>query len=145
MKVLTKDAFLNGSRGDDHRLEQQGKRLIVRLLVHFGNVQHPQQTSLRIEDRRAGATQPRVTAAKMVGTMHENRPSIRDTGADTVCAFDLLRPDAAQPYTPVLELVGLALVAAMVDGDSVTIAQENYVRLRTDNRMEAVYLFLGLG
>jgi hypothetical protein len=36
--VLTKDAFLNGSRGDDHHLEQQGKWLIVRLLVHFGNV-----------------------------------------------------------------------------------------------------------
>jgi hypothetical protein len=27
--------FLNGSRGDDHRLEQQGKWLIVRLFVHF--------------------------------------------------------------------------------------------------------------
>jgi hypothetical protein len=71
------------------------KWLIVRLLMHFGNVWHPQQTSVRIEHRRGRATQPGVTAAKMLGTMHENRPSIRDAGADTVCAFDPLRPDAA--------------------------------------------------
>jgi hypothetical protein len=88
--VLAKDAFLNGSRGDDYHLEQQGKWLIVSLLVHFGNVEHPQQISLRIEDRRARATQPGMTAAKMIGTMHENRPSIRDAGSDTVCAFDTL-------------------------------------------------------
>src|ERR1700751_864175 len=79
----------------------------------------------------------------MVGTMHENRPSIRDAGADTVCAFDPLRPDATQPYTPLLELVVLALVATMVDGDFLAIAQENDVRLRANNGIEAVYLFLG--
>src|SRR5215510_2108879 len=144
LKVLAKDAFLNGSRGDDHHLEQQGKWLIVRLRVHFGNVQHPQQTSLRIEDRRARATQPGVTAAKMLGTVHENRPAIRDAGADTVCAFDPLRPDAAKPYTPALELVILAVVATMVDGDSFAVAQENYVRLRAHNRIKAIYFFLGL-
>jgi hypothetical protein len=85
-----------------------------------------------------------MTAAKMLGTMHENRPSIRDAGADSVCAFDLLRPDAAKPYTPVLELVVLALVATMVDGDSIAVAQENYVRLRANNGIKAVYLFPGL-
>jgi hypothetical protein len=80
----------------------------------------------------------------MLGTMHENRPSIRDAGADTVCAFDSLRPDAAQPYTPLLELVVPALLATMVDGDSLAVAQENYIRLRANNGIEAVYLFLGL-
>src|SRR6185295_11794464 len=144
LKVLTKDAFLNGSRGDDHHLEQQGKWLIGSLLVQFGNVQHSQQTSLRIKDRRARATQPGVTAAKMFSTMHQNRPSIRDAGADTVCAFDLLRPDTAKPYTPALELVILVIVATMVDGDSIAVAQENYVRLRANNGIEAVHLFLGL-
>jgi hypothetical protein len=109
----------------------------------LGNIEYRQQTSLRIEDRRARATQPSVPAAKMVGTMHENRPSIRDAGADTVCAFDPLRPDATQPYTPFLELVILALVATMVDGDSLAIAQENDVRLQANNGIEAVYLFLG--
>jgi hypothetical protein len=79
----------------------------------------------------------------MVGTMHENRPSIRDAGADPVCTFDPLRPDATQPYTPFLELVVLALVATMVDGDSLAIAQENDVRLEANNGIEAVYLFLG--
>jgi hypothetical protein len=76
--------------------------------------------------------------------MHENRPAIRDAGTDTVCAFDLLRPDAAKPYTPALELVVLAVVATMVDGDSIAVAQENYVRLRPNNGIEAIYLFLGL-
>src|SRR6185295_19241510 len=142
LKVLTKDAFLNGSRGDDHHLEQQGKWLIVRLLMQFGNVQHSQQTSLRIKDRRARATQPGVTATKMLGTMHPNRPSIRDAGADTVCAFDLLRPDAAQPYTPALKLLILASLATMVDGDSIAVAQENNVRLRANDGIKAVYLFL---
>src|SRR5258708_14233028 len=142
--MLAKDAFLNGSRGDGHRLEQQGKRLIVRLLVHFGNVQHPQQTSPRVEDRGARATQPSMTAAKMIGTMHENRPSIRYACADTVCALDPLRPDASKPYTPVLEVVVLALVATMVDGDSIAVTQENDVRLRADNGIKAVYLFLRL-
>jgi hypothetical protein len=80
----------------------------------------------------------------MLGTMHENRPSIRDAGADTVCAFDLLRPDAAQPYTPLFELAVLALVTTMVDGDSIAVAQESYIRLRSNNGIEAVYLFLGL-
>jgi hypothetical protein len=80
----------------------------------------------------------------MLGTMHDNRPPIRDTGADTVCAFNPLRPDATQPYTPVLELMGFALVAAMVDGDPIAVAQQNYVRLGADNSIEAVYLFLGL-
>jgi len=75
--------------------------------------------------------------------MHENRPSIRDAGADTVGAFDPLRPDASQPYTPALELLVLAIVATMVDGDSIAVAQENYVRLRANNGIEAVYLFLG--
>ena len=95
--------------------------------------------------RQRSATQPGVTAAKMLGTMHEDRPSIRDAGADTVCAFDPLGPDAAQPYTPLPELLVLALVAAMVDSDSIAVAQENYVRLRANNGIEAVYLFLGLG
>src|SRR5262249_14940542 len=144
LKVFTKDSFLNGSRGHDHQLEQQGKGLIVRLLVHFGNVQHTQQTSLRIEDRRARATQPSVPAAEMLATMHENRPSIRDAGADTVCAFDPLRPDAAKPYTPPLELLVLAIIPTMVDGDSIAVAQENYVRLQANNGIEAVDLFLGL-
>jgi len=54
--------------------------------------------------------------------MHENRPSIRDTGADTVCPFEPFRPDAAEPYTPVLELLGLTIVATMVDGDSIAVA-----------------------
>jgi hypothetical protein len=80
----------------------------------------------------------------MLPTMHENRSSIRDTGADTVCAFDPLRPDAAQPYTPALELLVVASVATMVDGDSIAVAQENYVRLRANDGIEAVYLFLGL-
>jgi hypothetical protein len=80
----------------------------------------------------------------MLGTMYPNRPSIRDAGADTVCAFDPLRPDATQPYTPTLELVLLALVATMVDGDSIAVAQENYIRLRANNGIEAVYLLSGL-
>jgi hypothetical protein len=40
--------------------------------------------------------------------------------------------------------VVLAIVAAMVDGDSIAVAQENYVRLRANNGIEAIYLFLGL-
>jgi hypothetical protein len=32
----------------------------------------------------------------------------------------------------------------MVDGDSIAVAQENYVRLRANDSIEAVYLFLGL-
>jgi hypothetical protein len=42
-----------------------------------------------------------------------------------------------------LELVVLALVATMVDGDSLAITQENDVRLQANNGIEAVYLFLG--
>ena len=80
----------------------------------------------------------------MLGTMHENRPSIRDTGADTVCAFDPLRPDATQPDSPALELVIFTAIAAMMDGNSIAVAQENYVRLCANYGIEAVYLFLGL-
>jgi len=79
----------------------------------------------------------------MLATVDDNRPSIRDAGADTVCAFDLLRPDPAQPYTPALELLVLAIVATMVDGYSIAVAQENYVRLQANDGIEAVYLFLG--
>jgi len=79
----------------------------------------------------------------MLATVHHNGPSIRDAGPDTVCSFHLLRPDSAQPYTPALELLVLAIVATMVDVYSIAVAQENYVRLQANNGIEAVYLFLG--
>jgi hypothetical protein len=80
----------------------------------------------------------------MLGTMHEDRTSVRDAGADTVCAFDPLRPHATQPDAPLFELLGFALVAAVVDGDSFVVAQENHVRLLADNGIKAIYLFLSL-
>ena len=58
-----------------------------------------------------------MPAAEVLIAVHQNRPLIGNAGADAVGSFPLLRPDATQPNAPVLELVGVAVVPAVMDGD----------------------------
>jgi hypothetical protein len=56
------------------------------------SVEHRDQGSRRITDRRAEARQADVTAAKVLLTMDDDRSALGDAGAHAVRAFPLLAP-----------------------------------------------------
>jgi hypothetical protein len=56
----------------------------------------------------------------------------------------LLRPHSPKPDAPFLELFGPGLISAVMNRNSVTVAQQNDVRLLADDRIKPVHLVLGL-
>jgi hypothetical protein len=64
---------------------------------------------------------------EMLGPVDRYRPLLGDAGADAVGAFDLLRPNAAEPGSPVFELARLHTFAAMLDRDPRSIAEQDGV------------------
>src|SRR5260370_14122826 len=85
-----------------------------------------------------------MPAAKVLAAMHENWPPIRNARANTVGPFRLLRPHSPEPDAPFLELFGSGFLSAVMNRYSVTVAQQNDVRLLADDRIEPVHLFLCL-
>ncbi len=73
--------------------------------------------------------------------MDENRPLFGDASPDSVCAFDLRRPNAAKPDAPIFKLIGPCFIAAMVNRDSIVDAQKNHIPLLPDDRIEAIDFF----
>ena len=63
----------------------------------------PINLSVDAEDGRAGAAQVRYSRSEVLVSMDRDRPLFDDAGSDTVRALNLLRPDAAEPGSPVFE------------------------------------------
>ena len=82
-----------------------------------------------------------MARAVVLAAMDEEGALFSDAGADAVGAFDLFGPDAAEPDAPTLEIVGPGFVAAMVNGDSLVVAQEDDVALLADDGVETIDLF----
>ena len=83
---------------------------------HPRYVQHSHQFAVRVKNRGARATEPRMPAPKMLIAVHQHRPLLGDAGADAVGSFGFLRPHAAQPDAPVLELTGFGFFSAIMNG-----------------------------
>jgi hypothetical protein len=80
----------------------------------------------------------------MLAAVDENGPLFGDTGPNAVCSFDLLGPDTAQPNAPLLEFIGPCWIAAMVNSDSIPVAQENDISLLPHDRVETIDFFPGV-
>jgi len=89
--------------------------------------QHRQQATVDAEDRRAGAAQIHMPRPEMLGSVDRYGPLLGDAGADAVSTFDLLRPDATEPGSPVFELARLHTLAAMLDCDPGGVAEQNRI------------------
>jgi hypothetical protein len=86
-----------------------------------------------------------MPAAKVLATVHKNWPLIRNACTNTIGPLRLLRPDSPNPDAPFLELFGLGFIPAVMNRDSVAVAQQNDVSLLANDRVEPVHLVLGLG
>src|SRR5262245_61077631 len=83
-----------------------------------------------------------MARSEVLRAMDADRLPFDDARADTVRAFDVLRPDAAKPHAPVLELVRHRLIAAMVESDSLRVAQEDDIVQLPHDRIETIDAFL---
>jgi hypothetical protein len=72
----------------------------------------------------------------MLVTMDENRPLLGNARADSIGALDSFRPDSSDPDAPVFELFGLRFLTAVVNRDSIGIAQQNDIALLADDRIK---------
>src|SRR5215510_9702069 len=97
------------------------------LRIDGGYVQHRQQATVDAEDRRAGAAQIHMPRPEMLGPVDCYGPLLGDARADAVGTFDLLRPNATEPGSPVFELARLHTFAAMLDRDTSAVAEQNRV------------------
>ena len=59
---------------------------------------------------------------KMLSLMNGNRPQLGYAGSNPICSFGVFGPYAASANTPMHEVRGVLIVAAMVDNDAVLIA-----------------------
>jgi hypothetical protein len=82
--------------------------------------------------------------AVVLAAVDENRPLFSDTGSDSVCAFDLLRPYAAKPDAPTFEVIRPCFIATMVNSNSLAVTQKNHIPLLPDDRIEAIDFFTGV-
>src|SRR5262245_13290133 len=83
-----------------------------------------------------------MSRPEVLVAMNADRALLDDAGADTVRAFDVLRPHSSQPPSPVLELVRHRLIAAMVESDSLCVAQQDDVPQLPHDRIETINLLL---
>ncbi len=126
-EMLAKEPLFYGAGRIHGKGTGQGVRAFRELRIDGRYVQHRQQPSVDAEDRRAGATQIHMPRPEMLGSVDRYRPLLRDAGADAVGAFDLLRPNATEPGSPVFELARLHTFAAMLDRDPCGVAQQDGV------------------
>jgi hypothetical protein len=80
----------------------------------------------------------------MLVAMNTYRPLFGNARADSVCAFDLLRPDTSGPDSPVFELLDLRFITAMVNSYAISVAKQNDISLLADDRVKTIDLFLSL-
>src|ERR1700686_1219011 len=63
----------------------------------------PQPIDQGVENRGARAAQVGMARSKMLAPMYDRGSLVSDARPDSVGAFDLLRPDSAQPDPPIFE------------------------------------------
>jgi hypothetical protein len=83
-----------------------------------------------------------VSCTKVLTLMNSYGALFGNAGANAIGSFGLFGPHAAQPCSPMLELVGFCLIAAMIDCNTFVITQEDGVSCLPHNFIEALQLVL---
>src|SRR5258708_25021181 len=140
-EVFAEQALFDGAGGGDGCGESELLGTIGAIGGDGGDVQHAGEIPEGIENRCPGAGEFAVARAKMLAAVDEQGALFGDACANAVCALNLLRPDAAQPDAPTLEIIGPCLIAPMVNRNSRAVAQEDYVALLANDGVETIDLF----
>src|SRR5438132_12178082 len=93
------------------------------LRIDGRNVQDRCQLAVVVKDRCAGAAKADVSCTKVLTLMNSNRALFGNAGANAIGPLRLFGPHAAEPRSPMLELLGFCLIAAMIDCESFVITQ----------------------
>src|SRR5579862_9029016 len=141
-EAFSKHAFFNRPRGDSNGIENQWERPFVFLAVNARHVQYGHQLAVWVKDGGRRTAKLRVPAAKMLVAMHQHRTFLGNGCSNPVGAFRLLRPNAAHPDAPTLELVCVGLVSAVMNSNSIAVTEENDVAVGANDRIEPVDLLL---
>ena len=80
--------------------------------------------------------------SEVLAAMNGDGPLLGDARADTVGTLDLLGPDATEPGSPIFEPVRLHVFAAMLDGDTRRVAEQNGIARLANHLVEPVDLLL---
>jgi hypothetical protein len=140
-KGVPEKPLFNGTHRSGYRSQHQSMGAVGLSHIDSGSIQNRDEFVARVEDRGACTTQVGVARAKMLPAVDENWTLFNDRSSDSVGPLDLLGPNSAQPDAPMFELLGLRLVATMLNGNSFAIAQQNDVIFLPDNGIKAVDLF----
>src|SRR5882724_3503712 len=81
----------------------------------------------------------------MLTLMNRNGAFLGDACADPIGSLDLLGPNTAEPYSPILELLGFRRIATMIDYNAAAVAKQDDVVRPPHDVVEAVELVLGIG
>jgi hypothetical protein len=140
-KGVPEKPLFNGTHRSGYGSQHQSVGAVGPPQIDSGSIQNRDKFVTRVKDRGACTTQVGVARAKMLPAVDENWTLFNDRSSDSVGPLGLLGPNSAQPDAPVFKLLRFPLVAAMLNGDSFAIAQQNDVILLPDNGIQAVDLF----
>jgi hypothetical protein len=129
-EMLSEKPLLYGARRIYRKDASQCVRSFGAARIDGRYVQDGHQPSVNAEDRRAGATQVHMSRSEVLASVDGDGPLFGDAGSDTVRALDLLGPDAAEPGSPVFELARLRTLAAMLDGHTRGVTEQNWAATR---------------
>src|SRR5882672_360825 len=113
-------------------------RSVGKFRVARADIYHCDQLAARAEDRCPAAAQCGVSRPEMLRAMNRDRALFGDAGPYAVGAFDPLRPDAALPDSPVLEVSDSARIAANVDDDAVRRGEQQGIPDLADDGVQAI-------
>ena len=120
------------------RINGNGKPLVL-LTLNARHVQHGHHlATIRVKDGGRRTAKLRVPAAKMLVTMHQHRTLLGNGCSNPVGAFRLLRPKRCPLQMPQrLNSSALDSSPAVMNSNSIAVAKENDVAVRTNDGIEA--------
>ena len=83
-----------------------------------------------------------MSRPEMLASVNGDGPFLSDTGTDAVRAFDLFGPDPAEPYSPMLEFVGIRILTAMLDCDARGVTEQDNISCIANDMIKPVDLLL---
>ena len=101
--------------------------------IDRGDIQYGDQSPINIEDGGARTAEIYVPRSVMLASVDCDGPLFGDAGADAIRSLDRLGPYAAEPGAPVLEEGRIRIIAAMLDGDTCGVTEQDSVPCFANN------------